>query len=101
MEKTTQLPTFAEIADMRCQEAPNGTKTINVKVAINTARMMVEAEIQERKNYRLLVQEVKTLASKYEKLWVEHCEKVGYASHFSPIPTTEARQLLRNIGESK
>lgn len=53
------LPTFAEIADMRCQEASNGTKTVNIKIAINTARMMVEAEIQERKNYRLLVAALK------------------------------------------
>ena len=51
-----ELPRFAEIADMRCQEASHGTKTINVKVAINTARMMVEAELQEHKNYRLAVE---------------------------------------------
>lgn len=55
METKTELPTFAALADMRCQEASLGTKTINVKVAINTARMMVEAEDRRAKAYKYLL----------------------------------------------
>ena len=45
---TTKLPTFRELADMRCKEASKGQRTINIKVSINTARMMVESEEGER-----------------------------------------------------
>lgn len=38
------LPTFAEIAAQRIADAGPRDKTINIKVAINTARMMVEAD---------------------------------------------------------
>jgi hypothetical protein len=38
------LPMFYEIAETRVAEAGPRDKNINVKVAINTARMMVEAE---------------------------------------------------------
>jgi hypothetical protein len=45
------LPTFAEIAHQRIADAGPRDKTISIKVAINTARMMVEretaAEIEE------------------------------------------------------
>lgn len=64
-----ELPTFADIADiadMRCQEARLGTKTINIKVAINTARMMVDAELKREKFYPVLLREVKELASRAE-----------------------------------
>jgi len=39
-----ELPTFAEIAAQRLADAGPRDKTITIKVAINTARMMVEAE---------------------------------------------------------
>lgn len=65
-EGTQELPTFAGIADMRCQEARLGTKTVNLKLAINTARMMVEAERKREKFYPMLLQMVRDLADKPE-----------------------------------
>lgn len=46
MKVSTQvgLPTFRELAALRIAEAGPRDKTINIKVAINTARMMVESE---------------------------------------------------------
>lgn len=38
------LPTFREIAEQRIADSGPRDKTINIKVAINTARMMVKAE---------------------------------------------------------
>lgn len=38
------LPTFIELAENKLKHAGKRDKTINIKVAINTARMMVEAE---------------------------------------------------------
>jgi hypothetical protein len=40
----TKLPTFRELAENKIALAGPRDKTINIKVAINTARMMVEAE---------------------------------------------------------
>lgn len=39
-----ELPTFREIAQQRIDDAGPRDKTINIKVAIGTARMMVAAE---------------------------------------------------------
>jgi hypothetical protein len=43
-EHTPELPTFREIAQHRISDAGPRDKTINIKVAIGTARMMVESE---------------------------------------------------------
>ena len=40
----TPLPKFAELAAIKISHAGPRDKTINIKVAINTARMMVVAE---------------------------------------------------------
>lgn len=58
------LPTFREIADMRVQEARFGTRTINLKVAINTARMMVEAEDKRERHFRSLLELAKMWAAR-------------------------------------
>ena len=39
-----ELPTFLELAENQLSWANRGQKTINIKIAINTARMMVDAE---------------------------------------------------------
>ena len=39
-----ELPTFVELAQAQLRYAVPAERTINIKVAINTARMMVEAE---------------------------------------------------------
>ena len=47
MDKS-ELPTFLELAANRLAWANRGDKTINIKIAINTARMMAVAEAAER-----------------------------------------------------
>jgi hypothetical protein len=56
-----------------------------------------EAALDMANDRAKLIEELRTLAAKYESLWAEHCEKVGYASHFMPIPVCEARALLREL----
>ena len=43
-----ELPTFVELAQAQLRYAVPAEKTINIKVAINTARMMVESEQRKR-----------------------------------------------------
>ena len=43
----TDLPTFREIAEQRLADAASRDKTINLKISIPTARMMVERENTE------------------------------------------------------
>ena len=51
MDKS-ELPTFLELAANRLAWANRGDKTINIKIAINTARMMAVAEAAERDRLR-------------------------------------------------
>jgi hypothetical protein len=39
-----KLPTFLELAELKLKYADPKDRTINIKVTINTARMMVDAE---------------------------------------------------------
>jgi hypothetical protein len=56
--------------------------------------------IQQLANDRArLVEELRSLARKYEHLYTEHCEKSGYTPQFMPVPVCEARTLLRELGE--
>ena len=45
----TDLPTFAELAANRIAYAGPRDKTINIKITIGLARMMVEAETKNKK----------------------------------------------------
>lgn len=55
VKPATALPTFSEIAKLRISEAGPRDKTITIKIAINTARMMVEQENRRANAYPELV----------------------------------------------
>lgn len=89
----TALPTFAEIAAQRLQEAGSRDRTISVKVAINTAHMMVAQEIKRNLAYPRLVAALNML---------EACscayEHTGNGN--MDDATRDARALLAELGEA-
>ena len=110
-----KLPTFREIAARRIADALPRHRTINVKVAINTARMMVDHETDERHSLRVaLMAADATLALCAGKVpaYVEDRRKETLAivrkalaetdgnwiaKVFQPLPENEA-SLLREYG---
>jgi hypothetical protein len=61
---SSRMKTFAELADALCQRARLGTKTMNIKLDIQTAREMVEAEYQREREFRWLLALAKDWASR-------------------------------------
>ena len=46
MKNMISLPFFWKLAENQIKQAGKRDKTINIKIAINTARMMVECEVK-------------------------------------------------------
>ena len=103
MEKqSSTLPTFAEIAQARIEEATTRDKTIVMKVAINTARMMVENETKAAPLWAF-AEWMRVCAQRDEmeqalRRLVMACEEAHWpvvADHMAPL--TSARAILAKI----
>ncbi len=112
-----ELPTFREIAEQRIADARPADRTINIKVAINTARMMAEREKEERHSLRVALMAAEATLSmvtrvthNIEYIEVRRKETIGIVRKalaemdgnwvekvFKPLPEDEAK-LLREYG---
>lgn len=54
LNEVIDLPKFWELAEARLESAGTRDKTINIKISINTARMMVGAEKKTFKAWNML-----------------------------------------------
>ena len=96
MNASSQLPTFAELAQAKLDVGGARDKVINVKIAIPTARMMVDSENAERAFMALLRAQHENLTE-----GVADCEKRTATLQARVIELEEAlRPFALDVPES-